>query len=465
MTLDLVIKNGKIVSEYGVVEGDIGIENGYITKIARSIDEKSEQKIDAAGKIVIPGGIDGHVHFQMMYSDGVFTADDFYTGTVAAACGGITTIIDFVTPVLNESFITAYRKRRGEADGKVVIDYGLHIIVNDASPERLKEVKTLAEEEGVSSVKVFTAYRKRGLMLDDGALLQVLRLAASKNILVLAHCENEDMINMLASKYLSEDRVSPIYHSMSRPDYVEAEAVQRMAFLTEITGAALLVVHLSSGLGLDKIKDFKSRGVKVFAETCPHYLVFTEDVYRRSDGRLYIMSPPLKLEHDRQQLWKGIADGSITILGSDHACFNRRAKERAERFTEIPGGVQGVENIIPILFSEGVKKNIIGLRRFVELVSTNPAKLYGLYPKKGIIAVNSQADLAVIDPNLRIKLGRETLHSNLDHSIYEGIEVTGYPIHVIHRGEVIVENRIFVGKEGRGTYIKRRKPLIIAEAT
>ena len=456
MVLQLLIKNGKIVSEYGIFEGDIGIENGYITKIARSIDAQSERKIDAQGKLVIPAGIDGHVHFQMHYSDNIFTADNFYTGTVAAAFGGITTVIDFVTPQPGESFVEAYKKRRDEADGKVTIDYGLHLVVNDASPERLEEVKTLVEKEGVTSVKIFTTYRKRGLMLDDGGILQVLRLAASRKMLVLAHCENEDIINLLVSKYVSEGKFSPIYHTMSRPDYVEAEAIQRLAFLSWVTGASLLVVHLSSGLGLSKINEFRLKGVRVFAETCPHYLVFTEDVYRRPDGRLYLMSPPLKLEHDRQQLWKGIADGNITTLGSDHACFNKRDKERSWKFTEIPGGVQGVENIIPILFSEGVKKGIIGIRRFVELVSTNPAKLYGLYPNKGVIAVNSQADITIIDPNLKVKLGKETLHSNIDHSIYEGMEVSGYPVHVINRGEVIVEDRMFIGKKGRGQYVKRQ---------
>jgi len=454
--LDLVVKNAKVIFVDGVYEAEIGIEDGKISKVCKVIDDSAERRLDASGKLVMAGGIDAHTHFQLKY-DGTLTADDFYTGTVAAACGGITTIIDFITPERGESYIEAYEKRREEADGKAVIDYGLHLCVIDTSEDRLKELETLVKEHGVSTFKFFTAYRKRGLMLDDGSILELMRRCSGLGVMLLAHCENEDMINRNVEKFLSAGLYSPEYHAYSRPDYVEAEAIQRVAFISKLTNTPVLVVHLSSKMGLDAIRKARSEGVRIYAETCPHYLIFTDEVYKREDGAKWIMSPPLKKEHDRQALWKGIADGSIATAGSDHACFTYEQKKKGKKFTEIPGGVQGVENIIPILYSEGVRKGLISLGRLVEITSLNPAKLYGLYPRKGAVMVGSDADLVVIDPNRRVRLGVETLHSNLDHSIYEGIEVVGYPVHTISKGEVIVEDMEFVGKQGRGEYVKRGK--------
>ncbi|MDJ0268993.1 MAG: dihydropyrimidinase [Aigarchaeota archaeon] len=454
--LDLVIRGGNVATEFGIFQADIGVEEGRISKVARLVEEPAERIINAGGKLVIPGGIDGHVHFAMHYSDGVYTADDFYSGTVAAACGGITTVIDFATPERGQSFIDAFVSRRRQADGEVAVDYGLHLSVVSADARRLAELEELYNKHGVASIKVFTAYRRRGLMLDDGAILDVLREASRLGTLVLAHCENEDIINRNVERFLSKGKTGVEYHGLSRPDYVEAEAIRRLSFFTGLTGAMLLVVHLSSGMGLEAVREARRGGARVYAETCPHYLMFDDSVYRSKDAALYLMSPPLKSPRDREALWDGVVKGGITVMGSDHACFTAKVKRRSEIFTEIPGGVQGTENIIPILYSEGVAKGRLSIERFVALVSANPAKLYGLYPCKGAILPGSDADLTIIDPNMKVKLGRDAMHSRLDHSIYEGIEVRGYPTEVVSRGRVIVENREFVGQRGWGRYLARR---------
>jgi dihydropyrimidinase len=452
---DILVRGGHVVTHYGVFEADIAIEDGVIRSISRSIGVSGEEVIDASGKLVLPGGIDGHTHFQLNYN-GTMTADDFYTGTVAAACGGITTVIDFVTPSTG-SYIKDFLNRLDEASGKAVVDFGLHQIVNNILGDRLSELERLVREHGVASFKVFTAYRKRGLMLDDGSLLEFMGRCKDLGALVLAHCENEEMINRLVEDYLSRGLVSPIYHRLSRPDYVEAEAVRRMGLMAELTGASLLVVHLSSAMGLEAVKELKLRGVKIMAETCPHYLVLTDDVYRRSDGAKYIMSPPLKSKRDRRALWDGLADGSIDVVGSDHACFNAELKLSRNRFTEVPGGVQGVENIIPILYSMGVRTGLISLEKLVSLTSYNPARAYGLYPGKGCIMPGSDADVVILDPQRRVRLSRENLHSNLDHSIYEDIEVTGYVDHTISGGRHIVDDGVYVGGRGGGRYIPRKQ--------
>lgn len=450
----IIVKNGRIVTHYGVFEANIAIEDGVISSISRSISEGAEKVIDASGKLALPGGIDGHTHFQLNYN-GTMTADDFYTGTVAAACGGITTVIDFVTPSGN-SYVVDFQNRLGEALGKAVVDFGLHQIVSRLSGDSFLELEKLVREYGIASFKVFTAYRKRGLMLDDGSIYKLMHRCREMGVLILAHCENEDMISRLVEDYLSKGMVNPIYHRLSRPDYVEAEAVRRLGMMAELTGASFLVVHLSSAMGLDAVRELKERGVKIMAETCPHYLVFTDEIYKRSDGAKYLMSPPLKSERDRQALWEGLYDGSIDVVGSDHACFNASQKLSHERFTEIPGGVQGVENIIPILYSIGVRNKLISLERLVALTSYNPARAYGLYPSKGCIMPGCDADLIILDPEKRVKLDRDSLHSNLDHSIYEEIEVTGYVQHTISRGRHIVEDGEFIGGKGGGRYIQRK---------
>jgi len=456
---DLVVKNAKIVDLDGVYEADLAVENGVITRIAKNIDDPAEKKYDAYGRLVFPGAIDGHVHFKLQYSPNVYTADDFFWGTVAAAAGGVTSVIDFVTPE-SDDYIAEYWKRRAEADKDVIIDYGLHIIIRNCSLPVLNSLKNLTAREGVASIKIFTAYSKRGLMLDDGSIYRLMNFCRDNNILMLVHAENEYLINTLTDGFLAEGMVEPIYHSLSRPDFVEGEAVRRIAYLAGFTGCEVLIVHLSSREGLKGIEEGRRNGVKIHAETCPHYLLLTEDVYRRDDGAKYIMSPPLKREVDRKALWEGLAEGLISVAGSDHACYMLAEKLKHKKFVDVPGGVAGTEVIVMTLFSEGVLKNILSLRRFVELTSYNPALLYGLYPRKGVIMVGADADFYVLDKNRKTRLSKENLHSNIDHSIYDDYEMNCRVVATFSRGELVVEDGQLLTERGRGKYLFRRRGVL-----
>jgi len=457
LTFDLLLRNCRAVDVTGVQECDVAIEDGRIAKLARNAEDQADRVIDCRGMLVFPGAIDGHVHFEMDYGPGIRTADDFRTGTESAACGGVTTVIDFVTPRRGQSLIEAFEERLGAAQAKAVVDFGLHVCVLEVNGQRLSELRHLVSERGVASVKVFTAYRARGLMIDDGSLVRLAREMAAMDVLMLCHCENEDMIAKATEELVFEGRTGIEHYESSRPDFAEAEAVNRIGFVSSLTGVEFLVVHISSAAALSSLRALKRSGVRARGETCPHYLLFTKDLYATDRGPLYVMAPPLRTEVDRRSLWQGIADGAIDVVGSDHAPYLAVHKTRSKDFREVPGGVQGTEVIVPVLFSEGVRKGIIGLERFVELTSHNPARLYGLSHRKGRIAVGWDADLVVLDPSKRVRLGKEVLHSALDHSIYEGIEVTGYPVITISRGEVVAENGQVLGRPGRGQYLHRSR--------
>ena len=456
-TYDLVLKNCKVVDVSGMQECEIAIEGGKVVKLAKVVDERADRVIDCTGKLVVPGAIDGHVHFEMDYGPGIRTADDFRTGTESAAAGGVTTVIDFVTPMRGQSLVEAFEERLKVAKGKAIVDFGLHVCVLEVNGQRITELRRLVEERGVASVKVFTAYRARGLMIDDGSLIRLSRELAAMDVLMLCHCENEEMIARATEELTFEGRTDVAHYESSRPDYAEAEAVNRIGFISTVTGVEFLVVHISSAAALSSLRALKRSGVRARGETCPHYLLFTKEVYRTDRGPLFVMAPPLRTELDREALWRGISDGTIDVIGSDHAPYLAVHKLRSKDFREIPGGVQGTELIVPVLFSEGVREGLIGLERFVELTSYNPAKIYGLSHRKGRIAVGWDADIVVIDPERKVRLGKDVLHSALDHSIYEGIEVTGYPVVTVARGEVVAEEGQITGKPGRGEYLHRKR--------
>ena len=456
-TYDLILRNCKAVDVSGTQECEIAVEGGKIVKLAKVIEDGADRIIDCTGKLVIPGAIDGHVHFEMEYGPGIRTADDFRTGTESAAAGGVTTVIDFVTPVRGQPLSDAFEERLRAAQGKVLVDFGLHVCVLEANAQRISELRRLVEERGVASVKVFTAYRSRGLMIDDGSLIRLSRELAAMDVLMLCHCENEEMVARATEELAFEGRTDVAHYESSRPDYAEAEAVNRIGFISAVTGVEFLVVHISSAAALSSLRTLKRSGVRARGETCPHYLVFTKEVYRSERGPLYVMAPPLRTALDKEALWRGISDGTIDVVGSDHAPYLAVHKFRSRDFREIPGGVQGTEVIVPLLFSEGVRRGLIGLERLVELTSYNPARIYGLSHRKGRIAVGLDADIVVIDPEKRVRLGRETLHSALDHSIYEGVEVTGYPVLTVARGEVVAEDGQITGRPGRGEYLHRRR--------
>lgn len=450
LLLDLLIRDGKIVTESNVFDGSIGIQNGTITHISGQIDEKANRVIDARGKIVLPGLIDGHTHMEMPFM-GTVSSDDFYQGTIAAACGGVTTIVDFALQPRGETILNTYSEWRKKADPKVCVDYALHMIIRDFNETNRKQIGELIEE-GVTSFKLFMAYKKE-LYLDDGAIYSIMAEAVKHGGVIGLHCENADLIECFSAKLLSEGKVEAEYHAKSRPALVEAESVQRGIRLAEMSGSPMYVVHMSTGLARDEIKQGADRGLPVYSETCPHYLTFTEESYKNPNGNRYIMSPPLRSDEDRTKLWQGLADGLIKTVASDHVCFNSKQKNQPD-FTKVPNGVIGTEVILPILYSAGVSKGILPLTRLAQVTSYNPSKMFGLYPKKGVIAVGSDADLVVLDPQKRVRLSVDNLHSNIDYSIYEDVTVTGYPVATISRGEIVSEDGHFTGKRGRGQFVK-----------
>ncbi|HVP23518.1 MAG TPA: dihydropyrimidinase [Conexivisphaerales archaeon] len=451
----LLVRNGIVATASEAFQADVKAVDGVITKIAASIDEPADKVVNAQGRIVVPGGIDGHTHFEMP-SMGTTTADDFRTGTISAASGGITSIFDFVLPQKGESMLAALQKWQDKASPKVFVDYGFHMTYRDAGEEAFKEIKEVIAA-GVTSFKVYTTYRNQGLMLDDGGILDVMKEVSSNGGLLAVHSENDGIIAHNIETFKREGKLSPEYHPLAKPPIAEGEAVQRMIAFARYTGGNVYVVHLSTKMGRESIRDAQRGGLPVFAETCPHYLVFNDLVYKRSDAPRFVMSPPLKSEEDRLALWEGIIEGDIKTIGSDHADFNSEQKALGkDDFTLIPNGVAGTEAIMPVLFTEGFAKKRISINRFVQVTSTNAAKAYNLFPKKGTIAVGSDADMVIIDPSYKARLTAGFLHANIDYSIYENYVTEGYPVMTISRGEVIVEENQLVASEGRGRFLPRK---------
>ena len=454
--VDIVIKEGRIVTPTDIYEADIGIKDGKIVEIARNIEAKAEQVIDASGKYVLPGAIDPHTHMEMPFM-GTTSADDFETGTIAAAFGGVTTIIDFAIQPKGKSFMDTIEIWRSKADPKVVIDYSLHAAVTDLNEERMAELPKVLDY-GVTSFKLFMPYRKESLMSDDGRLYAMLDASREHRFLVQVHAENAPVLEYLVEKFLKEGKKTPEYHALSRPNFVEGEAIQRAIYLAHATNGNLYIVHMSTKEGLVAVAESLNKGFPVYAETCPHYLVLTEEKYYGPDGRHYVMSPPLRSRADIEVLWKGLASEKIVTVGSDHCPFNSEQKAMGkDDFTKIPNGVPGTEVIIPILYSEGVRRDIITINQLVKFTSYNVAKLFGLYPRKGTIAVGADADITILDPDYEMELSVENLHTKIDYSIYDGMKVKGVPITTICRGKPIVLNREFVGKKGEGQFIPRSR--------
>ena len=456
MPLDLVVKNARVVTGSESFESSIGVEGGKIASISPNLVPSGAEVYDAEGKIVIPGGIDAHTHMELPVT-GTTSADDFYSGTVAAACGGVTTIVDFVDTQPGQTLLGALADYRKRADGKVAVDYGLHMMLKG---QNLPEIDRIPEvvAKGVPSFKVYTAYKKRGLMLDDPDISKVMEKVAGAGGLVAVHAESERIIQRLIEKNLAAGNTEARFHALSRPAEAEAEAISRVTRLAQAVSARIYIVHLSSRAGKEEVEKARRRGVKVFAETCPHYLVLTDAVYEREDGRNFVMSPALKRREDQAALWEGLAPGGvIETVGSDHCPFPSAEKDWGEEdFTKIPNGVPGTEAIIPLLYSEGVRKGRISMFDLVRVTSGAPAMRFGLSPSKGSVSVGSDADFVVIDPHKRVKMTADVMHSKIDYSIYDHITTEGYPVLTVSRGKVVMEDGEFVGKRGSGKFLPRR---------
>lgn len=454
--MDLLIKNGNLVTPTDTFKADIGVEDGKIVAIGSDLPGKANEVIDAKGKYVLPGGIDSHTHMEMPFM-GTTTVDDFEYGTMAAAFGGVTTILDFAIQPKDKTFLETMALWRGKADPKVVIDYGIHLAVTNLTEDLVKEIPKVLNS-GVCSFKLFMPYRKEGLMSDDGRIYRMLEESRKLGFLVQLHAENNAVLELLIERNVAAGRLSAEYHAKSRPNFVEGEAVHRGLVLAAATGGNLYIVHMSTKEALAELAIMKAMGANVYGETCPHYLTLTDEKYLSPKGRRYIMSPPLRSKDDNEALWCGLADGTLSTVATDHCTFTNAQKDMGkDNFTKVPNGVPGTETMIPVLHSEGVGKRRISINKMVEVVSYNPAKLFGLYPRKGTLDIGSDADIVIFDPKFEMELSVKNLHSKIDYSIYEGFRVKGMPTYTFIRGKPVIYDRKFVGKKGSGKFVLRTK--------
>ncbi|WP_353037364.1 dihydropyrimidinase [Mesorhizobium sp. M1076] len=455
LVLDLIIENGLLVTAASTSRADLGIKDGKIVQIGGELGD-ARGRIDAAGKYVLPGGIDVHTHLDAPGA-GFNTADDFLTGTIAAACGGTTTIVDFCQQQRGQSLQDALAGWHRKAEGKAVVDYGFHIIVVDFNPAVEEELLSLPQQ-GITSFKVFMAY-KGAQMVDDRTLVRTLAQARKSGALVMVHAENGDAADFLVEENLKAGNTAPKYHALSRPPRVESEATARAIALAEIAGAPVYIVHLTCIDSLEEVLAGRRRGVDVRAETCTHYLYATKEDLAREDfeGAKWVFTPPARSERDQDALWRALGEGTLQAVSSDHASwsFEKHKSLGNDDFSKIPNGAPGIEERLTMVY-QGVNEGRLSINRFVELVATNPARLFGLFPEKGTIAVGSDADVVVWDPDATATIRQADLHHQVDYTLYEGKQVRGLPLTVIRRGEVIVENRQFVGKVGSGKFVKRR---------
>jgi dihydropyrimidinase len=448
---DTVVVNGTLVTAEATLRADLGILDGQIAAVGA--DLAGRERIDAAGMLVLPGAVDEHVHLQMPVGE-FASSDDFYTGTVAAACGGTTTVIDFVEPKPDQPLLEALAARRAEAGGKVVVDYGLHMTLSRADDATLAQIPT-SIAAGAASFKLYMAYQ--GLRLDDGELLRALAALGRAGGRVLVHAENHHAIAYLTAQALAAGRTGPENHPHTRPDFMEAEAIGRLLELARISGTPLMVAHLSCAAGLEAVRAARVRGQKVWVETCPQYLLLDEAEYRRPgfEAAKFVMSPPLRTERDRAALWAGLAAGEVDTVATDHCpfFFATQKTRGLHDFSRIPGGAPGIETRLALLYTHGVRAGRLTPEQWVAACCTEPARRFGLAPRKGTLAVGADADVVIFDPERQVTLAAASLHHNVDYTPYEGWIVTGYPLTVLSRGDTVVRDGRFVGRPGRGEYL------------
>jgi dihydropyrimidinase len=454
--MSILIKNGRIITSSDDFVSDVFIQGEKISAIGKNLNNPADKVIDVSGKYIIPGGIDVHTHLDMPLGN-ISSSDDFETGTIAAAFGGTTTIIDFAIQSKGQSPLEALKIWKQKANGKAVIDYGFHIIITDADKKFLDELDEIVNE-GVTSFKLFTAYPGR-LMLDDSEIFKVMQRAKQNGALIMMHAENGFVIENLIQQALAEKKIDPIYHALTRPSVLEGEATNRTIALAEVAGVPCYIVHVTCAEALDAIIHARQKGLPVFGETCPHYLLLSEDYLRKPDfeGAKYVLSPPLREGKHQQILWDSLSNDSLQTIATDHCPFNFKQHKELGRndFTKIPNGAPGIENRLHLTYEFGVNQGRFSLNKWVELVSTNPAKIFGMYPQKGTIATGSDADIVIWNPDTEYTISASTHHMRVDYNMFEGFEVKGNAETIISRGEVIIQNKQCIGKPRRGKFIKR----------
>ncbi len=459
--MDLLIRDGKIVTAKTTFKADIAVTNGKISAIGTKLKpERDTEIVDAKGKLVLPGAIDGHTHLAMPFG-GTISTDDYYAGTRAAACGGTTTVFDFALQGQGEKMDDTVKRRDALASVDAAIDYSFHIGVCDATTDEMINSMEDAVAMGITSFKVFMVY---DFGVDDGSFYKVLQKSTKIGALVGVHAENNDVNKVLVKQYLDEGKVEPWWHYMSKNEDVEGEADVRAINLAKMAGAALYIVHLADKEGVEAVAQARSEGYPIFAETCTQYLHFTSEVYKRERAQDFVCSPPIKNKESQDAIWNGIKNGSISTLATDHCPFTQAEKDWGIKqkdgspgnFTTIPNGCAGIENMYPYILSMA-NKGKITFNKAVEIASTNPAKLFGLNHKKGSLDVGLDADIVIYDPQKRVTIANADMHGDTDHTIWEGVKIKGYPVATYSRGRLVYKDGKFVGKRGYGQLLRCKK--------
>ncbi len=450
--------DGTIVTASDTYQADVLVSGEHIVAVGRDLPRNGARVIDASGRYLLPGGIDVHTHLDMPFG-GTVSSDDFYTGHVAAAFGGTTTHVDFVIQSKGGSLRDALDTWHAKAKGKAVIDYGFHLAITDTTPAVLDEIARLPEW-GVTSVKLFMAY-KGALQVDDATLFAVFQRTGPAGVLAMVHAENGDAIDVLIQQAIAAGNLAPKYHALTRPPELEGEATGRAIALAAIAGAPLYVVHLTCDLALQQVRAAQARGNRVWAETCIQYFFFTADDLARPgfEGAKYVCSPPFRTPRDHEALWGGVRDGSLAVVSTDHCAFSFETQKSLGRdnFARIPNGIPAIEDRIRVLHEAGVRGRRISLNRLVELTATNPAKLFGLYPRKGTIAIGADADIVLFNPDAEQTISAKAHHMRVDYNLFEGMRVRGVPEAVWVRGRQVIDGDRFVGEQGSGQYLRRSR--------
>ena len=457
MNFDTIVRGGNVVTPQGTSIMDIGISGEKISAIGRNIEPSPKTKIiDAKGHHVIPGVLDVHVHLELPFM-GAVSADDYRTGTRAGARGGVTTVIDFAIPYAGDSLSDAADKWMARAKGKALIDYTFHICITRYN-EHKDQIKGMVDR-GFSTFKEFMIYESEGWQSDDRALFGTLEKMKEYGTMLLVHAESSRVLDELIERHHTPELMKQYgarLHRMTRPNFIESEAIQRVVTWSEVTGGQLYIVHMSTAQGTDIVKRAQRRGVPVLAETCAQYLVLDDTVFDREDGHLFACCPQLKTPKDSERLWQGLKDGEVSVVSTDTCTFSREQKAMWNGdWTKIPMGMPGLETLLPLTYTHGVLRNRLTLDEMVQKLSTNPAKIMGLYPRKGTIEVGSDADLAIIHPMETMKVDCETMETNADWSPFQGWDLAGFSRTTLSRGDVIVDDYTVVGKEGRGQWLPR----------
>lgn len=446
INLDLLIQNGQVVTPQGVSRLEVGVQDGKIVLLEPSIETPANQTIDANGRLVFPGFIDAHTHMGIPIMN-THSIDDFESGSIAAACGGVTTIIDFTVQEKGQSLRESVDVRLQKAEGKCHVDFGLHVNITDQPESRIDEIPKLIKE-GFTAFKVFSTYRQAGMMVTWDQFRQILLNVNEYGGLLCLHAEDNDVIETLTNDFVKLGATGPSFHAMSRPPDSEASAIRTATEIAEELEASLYIVHLSSYDGLEAALEARARGARVILETCPQYLVLTGEIFSEKNGHYMITTPPLRSEDDSEALWQALAEGHIDVVATDHCPFTAAQKDSGHlKFHLTPNGLPGVETLFPLLYTLGVADNRISVEQLVNVLAEKPAEIFGLYPKKGTIQIGSDADLVIWDPNGEFEITAEKMHGNADWSPYEGIKIRGRLNYTILRGQILVENGHFIGQD------------------